>query len=394
MTTETQPDQAVSTETTESQPQELSLRDNLEANLEISEKGEESVDLSKAAKTLAGARKGKAPIDKVDDKTITESERVGKENEAKAKRTAELAAMTPEARAAAEADDKKKADEAAAASSIEAPAHWPAAVREMFAKQSPDAKKFLLDRHKAMEADYTKKMQELSPMRRMQEELDDIFKDEEAEMRQLGVTRAQAIRELVGAHKRWKADPVAYVKWVAGMSKLDLKGLVEGAAAADPAGESPTVKALREQVSTLTGQVKAMSGAQTEQDRSARMNEVTQFAEEKDDQGKLKRPYFDEVAKDIAQMIHVSRANGQALSLQDAYDRAVYANPTTRGKLLTEQDTQRRSKEEAERKAKADAAKKAGFDVKGEGAATQVAASTGTIRESLEKAFDLAEGRA
>lgn len=369
------------TTTTSTETAEPSLSEEIGAHFELAEKGEEAPDLSAAARTLAGARKSARAAEATTTQAATSTT------------TAATGAATTAAAAEVKTDDATKTADAAVP--VEAPAHWPAAAREMFAKQSPEVKAWLLDRHKAMEGDYTKKTQELAPTRRLQEDLDEIFKDYDAEMKQIGVSRAQAIRELVGMHTRWKTNPAEYIKYVAGISKIDLKSLVEGAAAADPAGESPTVKALRDQVAELTGQIKTMSGAQRDQQQNARMNEVTQFAEEKDAQGNLKRPYFDEVASDVAALIRASKGEDgrTTLSLQDAYDRAIYANPTTRQKLLTAQDAERKTKEEAERKAKADAAKKAGFDVKGEGAATAVAATTGTVRDDLSAAMSAWEGR-
>jgi hypothetical protein len=367
---------------------ELTLRDELSAAVEIDEKGPEASDLSAAARRLASARKGggqtKAPIDKVDDKTIQDSERVGQANAEKAKRDAELAKLPPEERAKAEADDKRKADEAAAGAKLEAPTHWPAPARELFAKQPPEVRSFLLERHKAMEADYTKKMQELAPVRRLNDVLDEGFKPYDDEMRKLGVTRDQALRELLGAHHRWKSDPQEYIRWVAGVSGIDLKNLVEGAAAADPAGESPTVKALRAEIDGLKAQVGQFSGAHAQQQQNAQLSEVTKFAEEKDAQGNLKRPYFDEVAKEMTALLK----NGVATDLQDAYDRAIHANPTTRARVLAASQAEQRAKDEADRKAKAEAARKASAaNVTGEGAAADMAAQTGSVREDLEAAF-------
>lgn len=370
------------------QPQELGLRDTLTAAVELDEKGEDAPDLSAAARTLASARKGQTkPAPKVDDSAQNADKAAA---DAKAKRDAELAALPEEERKKALADDEKKASDAKKAADeaagLQAPAHWDAAAREMFAKQPPEVKKWLLDRHKAMEADYTKKTQDLSGTRKFTEELDEIFKPYEEEMRFSGVTRAQAIRELVGMHARLKANPVEGLKYLAEVSGVDIKTLAS-TPSADPAAESPLVKELRKQVETLTGNLKQVTGAQNDQQLNAHLTQVQQFAEEKDAQGNKLRPYFDEVTKDVAALIRAARANGETLTLQDAYDRAVYANPTTRAKVLAAQDAERRAKEEAERKAKADAAKRAGFDVSGAGAATTVAATTGSVRDDLEAAM-------
>lgn len=368
----------------EDKVEDLDIRATLDGAAELEEKGEDSPDLSKAARTLAAARKREGrPAPKVEQKPEDKAK-----GDAAAQRAAELAAMDPAARAAAEAEDKKKAEEAAAQSAVEAPSAWSAADREMFAKQSPEAKQWLLRRHKEMEDGFQKRMQEISPTRRLNEELDEVFKPHEEVMRQAGMTRAQAIRELVGWKERLDKNPLEALKYLAHISGVDLKQAIEGAAAADPAGESPTVVELRKQVQELTGQIQRVTGTQNDQQMKAQLSQVQAFAEEKDAQGQPLRPHFDEVAKDVAAMIRIAKSNGETVTLQDAYDRAVHANPSTRAKLLAANEAERRRKDEEERKAKAEAARKASAtNIEGQGAASTLAAQTGSIREDLESAF-------
>ncbi len=372
---------------------ELSIGEELAANMEIGEKGEDSNELSAAAKRLASARKPKAPIDKIDDETLKESERVAKANEAKAKREAELAKMPEADRAKAIEEDKKKEQterEAAEAAKLEAPVNWPAADREMFAKQTPEAKKFLLNRHKAMETDYMKKTQEIAPHRAFLGTMDELFKPYEQEMRESGVTREQAVRELVGMHARLKRDPVEGLKYIAEISGIDIKTLAT-ASSADPAADSPVVRELKQQLATMSNELKGLKGASSEQATNAHLQTVTQFAEEKDAQGQLLRPYFDDVALDVAAQIRIAKSKNppETLTLQDAYDRAVHANPTTRAKVLQAADAKRKAAEEADRKKRADAAKlAAGGNISGEGSASSVSLkSDGTVRGDLEAAF-------
>jgi hypothetical protein len=376
--------------------QDLSLREELDAQFEISTKGPEASDLSAAAKKLAAARKTKAaPIDKMDDKVIAESGRAAAANKERAAKEAELAKLPPEERQKREAEEKRKAEEAKGAGAVEAPAHWPSQAREMFAKQPPEVKTWLLDRHKAMETDYIKKTQELAPTRRLQEELDDIFKPYEDEMRKVGTTRAAAIRELVGVHTRMRENPVEGLKYLASAYQIDLKNLAN-APAADPAGESAIVNELRGQVVKLTDQVKVLGGAQSDQQQAARLQEVEQFASEKDAQGNPKRPHFDELSTDIALMIRASvdKSGRPTISLQDAYDKAVYANPTTRAKVLQAGEAERTRKEADERKAKADAARKAAAaNVEVAGSTNVVPANSGSIRADLEAAWAEHGGR-
>ncbi len=76
--------------------------------------------------------------------------------------------------------------------------------------------------------------------------------------------------------------------------------------------------------------------------------------------------------------------SGLAQSLQDAYDQAVYANPTTRASLLEQQ------KKEAEAAARAQRASSAAVSVKGSSPASGASATPvgGSIRDAVAAAFD------
>ena len=49
---------------------------------------------------------------------------------------------------------------------MEPPAHWPEEQKELFRSQSPEGQRFLLERHRQMEADYTRKTQHLAEQAR------------------------------------------------------------------------------------------------------------------------------------------------------------------------------------------------------------------------------------
>jgi len=69
----------------------------------------------------------------------------------------------------AELTPEQKAAEAAKAQQLEAPANWPAPDKAMLAqlqKDNPRAAQWLLDRHRAMEADYTRKTQAIGEFRK------------------------------------------------------------------------------------------------------------------------------------------------------------------------------------------------------------------------------------
>ena len=85
-------------------------------------------------------------------------------------------------------------------------------------------------------------------------------------------------------------------------------------------------------------------------------SDVAAFADAKDEHNNPKHPYFNDVADDIIPFLNAGA------SLQDAYDKAVWANPVTRAKeqarLKTEAEKslRERSKTEAHAAAKASSA--------------------------------------
>lgn len=131
---------------------------------------------------------------------------------------------------------------------------------------------------------------------------------------------------------------------------------VDLAAPQEPADEGyvdPQVKSLRETVARLESQLNGFTAKQTDaerqraqQDLAAVTDEVTKFAADP------AHPYFDKVANDVAILI---RASGGQLSLKDAYERAVWANPETRALETARAQTEavEKAKREAEERAAA-----------------------------------------
>jgi hypothetical protein len=358
------PTSTAPTTTTDDLEADLSAAfDKAESGEEVAETGKP--DVSEAARTLASARKG-------------------------AEKTTEAVEV---AKGADTTVGAKGADTQVAAAGtdtiIEAPQHWPAADREMFGKQTPEAKQFLLGRHKAMEADYTRKMQELAPAKRLKETVDEVLTPFRAQMSREGIDDAAGVRQLAGIALYLQEKPQEALHWLAAKYGIDLKA-PGGAEAGQP---DPVVAQLKQTVSQLESRLNSTLSAQHQEQHKALLTQVEQFAQEKDAQGNLLRTHFDEVAGDIALLVDGAKRNGGSMSLQDAYDRAVYANPTTRIKVLAAQEAQRKVKEAEERAAKANAAKKAGFDVKGTGAAAAVVAHTDSIEAALEANYEKAIGR-
>lgn len=143
----------------------------------------------------------------------------------------------------------------------------------------------------------------------------------------------------------------------------------------------PQVADLQKTVAELKSQQTAREAKEAETQRNTLQKEIDAFAS---DPANI---YFDEVANDIAQLI---KATG--LSLKDAYEKAVWANPQTRAK------EQARIQAESEEARKAEAARKAEEVRKATGANVRTKAKTASATASGARlsAMDdvLAEGLA
>lgn len=265
---------------------------------------------------------------------------------------------------------------------IEAPQHWPLAEREMFSKQPVEVQKYLLDRHKALEADYTKKTQSVAQFQRQWDQINELLAPHREKYSLAGMDDTAAVRQLLQAHAWLEKEPRAAIDWLAKSYGIDLTQPVDPAAQEDPA-----VVALRNQVAQLTRSQEQERAAAREKEQKENLARVTQFAEAKDAQGNLQRPYFDDVSDEIVALMK----SGVSKDLQDAYDRAVYANPTTRAKLIAAEAAQRQAKADQEAKAKAEAAKRAGFEVTGQGGMGVAQPAKDNLRAELEAA--LSDGR-
>jgi hypothetical protein len=243
----------------------------------------------------------------------------------------------------------------APAVSSEAPANWPQAAREMFSKQTPEAQSFLLDRHRAMEGDYQRKVQATAAATQFTQSLGTIFNDPviSASLRHNNLTAADAIKEWASMHRRASSPNVQdrAQLWHEIGQRLGLDpAAVYGQSRSDPAAaaglseqelKDPAIRYFADHVSrtvqdvqALRGQITQMQNAAAEQANAEAMKVtrwgVDSFAAEKGQDGKPIRPDFDTV---LPQIIELFEANPQR-DLREAYEQARWLNPQTRQALI------------------------------------------------------------
>lgn len=259
----------------------------------------------------------------------------------------EAAEEVPEGEATAEPAEE------ASPEALDAPAHWSLEDQTMFRQQSPEIQQYLLDRDKAMTAAHTKRSQEIAPLRKVAENLQPYLE-------QMGATPDQYFTTLAQTEYQLRTGtPQQQMQVLFQLGQQYIQGfdqIISGAGGAatspangngagtveDPFGVGDVVQAhlqqavgpLAQQVQQITGHIGQQTQAQQQQRERALTEQVQAFEAETGADGKPAHPYFAEVVGEMAAMAQAETAAGHTPDLQALYDRATWANPTVREKML------------------------------------------------------------
>lgn len=281
-----------------------------------------------------------------------------------------------------QSDDDEPADKGDG-ESLAPPDHWSAEDKETFAKAPKDVQEWALRRHKEMEADYTRKTQEIAEFKREFEPIEQMFAPHKAYLRTQGLTPADVVQRWHAAEQFLTEQPVEAIKWLAGNYGVDINQLAQQEQPSDP-----QIQQLNQKIAGLESQLTQRQQAEVQQRQSQIMNEIQSFASETDEAGKPAHPYFEDVMEDMVSLARAEQAAGRTPVLKDLYDKAVWANPQVREQVLSAQRKAAEEKQAQEARAKAAAAKKAAKSVSGQPSGSTPSSDDLGLRESLEQAFN------
>lgn len=111
----------------------------------------------------------------------------------------------------------------------------------------------------------------------------------------------------------------------------------------------PQVFGLQQKLTQMESWIQQQNLAREQQETQTLNSEITRFASQPD------RVHFEEVRNDMAGLLQA----GMAADLNDAYEKACYANPTVRAKVLAQQQAKADSERKAQAVQKAQAARTA-----------------------------------
>jgi hypothetical protein len=236
-------------------------------------------------------------------------------------------------------------------------------------------------------------LKETAPIRQQIQEIQNVVSPYMARIQSAGVTPVQAMNELFKADfvlatgtPQSKAQMMAKLIKDYGVTIEDLDAAIvatmQGAAQQQPQGFDPNY------VNQLVQQQLQQALAPIYQERQQKEQLVVQQATQTVEQMALdpRYPYFDDVREEMADLIEVASRRGVALSLEDAYTKAVAINPGVSG----QQSRQAMMTQANQQHQQAQRARLAASSVNGSPASggSNAFAGDGSLRGSIEAAFN------
>lgn len=220
-----------------------------------------------------------------------------------------------------------------------APVGWPADAKAEWSKLSP-----------AIQAAVVKREQEISNGGRQWSDEKRRYEESLAPVRAVsqkhGVSEQEGIKRLVAASDYLDRDPVGAIKWLAENYRVDLKQLAGAPAQAGTPRVDPMIHSLANEMN----QLKQTLATREQQDIQS---EIEKFSEGK--------PHFADVKEHMGRLLE----SGAASSLDDAYEKATWALPAVREKLLSEREATSRAEREKADRERVDKARRGAVSING-----------------------------
>lgn len=198
----------------------------------------------------------------------------------------------------------------------------------------------------------------------------------------------QGLQTLLAAQSALDTNPVDAIKHIARSYGVDLATLAgtQAANGSPEATQQPDIAALvRQAVQPLLAPIQQRYASEETARQQQTVDLVTEFATSPGHE------HFDAVEAELMAMIptirHTNPTWDHGKVLQEAYDRASYANPTTRAALQAAADASAEAKRVEAAKTRASASRRAGSSVTGAPTGAPATEAKDSLRAELEAAF-------
>ncbi|MGE4259218.1 MAG: hypothetical protein AB7F19_07740 [Candidatus Babeliales bacterium] len=270
---------------------------------------------------------------------------------------------------------------------------WPDDVKQKFTQLPKEHQEFLLKRHKDQEADYTRKTQEIAPVRKVLQQFKPLFDEQKVAPEQVINNALGTLYKLVYGTPEQKAQ-----EWMAVAHAYGVPLTPQAKPAQDEQYVDPEVKALHDKNALLERQLQnfqktALTKPEYEamQEEKNLMAKIDEFIGTKSGTGDPAYPFASEnpVLDRMAFLARSYTSQGQeAPSLPQLYEEAVYSMPEYRAKVIEREQKAALDKLRSENQTKVHKAQKASSSITN---GTSIPGGTPSpkksLREQLEEAF-------
>jgi hypothetical protein len=252
---------------------------------------------------------------------------------------------------------------------IDAPISWSAEQKAKWAALPPDTREYIAQRDKESHEAISRAGQQIKafePIGKVIEQFSHVFQKNGLQPHD-GIARMMAVNEML------EQNAPAAIREIAKAYGVNLQGETEQTASP----ENARVAELEAKLAKVESHLTAQQRQQLQAENNALAREIADFAKDK--------PHFESVRKVMAGLM----TSGASETMQDAYDKAVYADPTIRQSILADQQKANEEKRKTDEAERVKAAKKAaGVNVKSSpGQSNQARTMDDDLREIARKHY-------
>jgi hypothetical protein len=272
-------------------------------------------------------------------------------------------------------DTSVVATEPAAEPAIDPPRSWSAEMQAKFAALPPEVRNYVAERDKEV----FRQVSQMGAQIKADEPVRQVLQEHQDYLQRIGHTPETALKQFFNVSRGLDQNPVAILKYLADAYRVDLRKL----ALSQQQAPAPTPTDPRTEVRIRRMEVEAEQRRQAEQvsREQSVMTAIEKYAQDK------AHPHFDALEEEIIAQLPGIRALNPYLSpeqlLDMAYEKARWAHPTVRQRILMDQQKASAEKARAEQeKHIKDARRQSGINQLNGKGSTPV---RGTLRETLER---------
>lgn len=279
----------------------------------------------------------------------------GKDTGKPAEPAAEPASAAPPSAEAVESEPPTEPAIVAEDEVLEPLADWTVEQQDEFRKLTPASQRFVLDRAQAA----IETAQEAQMQSGRYNGLEDVLAPRRTLYNRDGLDDISYIRSLASLSDFAAQDPAGFARWF-----MQQRGIGPEQLWPEEAGQvqvDPNMAALRQELDSLRSFIQNQQQTAEVSTQQQALDDVRRFTDERDANGRLVHPYFEQVRGVMGALMGA----GKAPDLNTAYDMACRADPDVSAKIAAAHNAQAERERARQNREKAAAAKNAGSSVSG-----------------------------